>query len=266
MSEETLIREAAIRYARLGLSVVPLKARGKAPLVRWEDFQHRRASEAEVAAWFSRWPGANVGLVTGAVSGLVVLDVDPRHGGAESLAEWERRHGPLPDTVAATSGGGGRHHYFAAPHLGVRSHVGLAPGIDLRGEGGLVVAPPSIHPSGRHYAWVVERALGEAALAPLPAWLEAMARSGEGPRHGRPLAYWRALVRAGVKEGERNTTIASLVGHLLWHGVDPAVALELMLAWNRMRSDPPLADEEVAAVVESIARLHERERGRGREG
>ena len=61
----------------------------------------------------------------------------------------------------------------------------------------------------------------------------------------------------GVNEGERNSTIASLTGHLLWHGVDPQVALELMLAWNRLRCCPPLDDEEVARVVASITRLHE---------
>ncbi|HVC10460.1 MAG TPA: primase alpha helix C-terminal domain-containing protein, partial [Burkholderiales bacterium] len=64
-------------------------------------------------------------------------------------------------------------------------------------------------------------------------------------------------------EGVRNNTIASLAGHLLWHGVDAPVALELLLAWNRLRCDPPLADEEVARVLESIARLQAREQGAG---
>jgi hypothetical protein len=64
-------------------------------------------------------------------------------------------------------------------------------------------------------------------------------------------------VQEGVSEGERNSTVASLTGHLLWHGVDPQVALELMLAWNRLRCRPPLDDEEVARVVASITHLHE---------
>jgi hypothetical protein len=64
-------------------------------------------------------------------------------------------------------------------------------------------------------------------------------------------------VREGVSEGERNSTIASLTGHLLWHGVDPEVALEVMLAWNRMRCRPPLDDAEVARTVASITKLHE---------
>lgn len=81
-----------------------------------------------------------------------------------------------------------------------------------------------------------------------------------GPRVGRSLPEWRQLVREGVLEGERNSTIASLTGHLLWH-VDPEVALELMLAWNRMRCRPPLDDAEVAQVVASITRLHEADLG-----
>jgi hypothetical protein len=81
----------------------------------------------------------------------------------------------------------------------------------------------------------------------------------ELPRRGHPVAHWRRLVCDGVPAGERNNTIASLAGHLLRHGVDPVVVMELLLCWNRIRCRPPLADEEVAAVVESITRIHERD-------
>lgn len=89
----------------------------------------------------------------------------------------------------------------------------------------------------------------------MPAWLFHEV-TGDEKRGGHPVAYWRALVRRGVTEGERNNAIASLTGHLLWHGVDQAVALELLLCWNRARCDPPLPDEEVAAAVKSIIRTH----------
>jgi hypothetical protein len=75
-------------------------------------------------------------------------------------------------------------------------------------------------------------------------------------RAKRTLSDWRQLVRDGVPEGQRNSSIASLTGHLLWHQADPGVALELLLAWNRMRCRPPLGDAEVAQVVSNIARLH----------
>ena len=82
-----------------------------------------------------------MGIVTDAVSGLVVLDVDPRHGCEESLKNLEREHGPLPRTLEAMTGGGGRHIYFAHPGGSVRNRVGITPGIDLRGDGGCIVAP-----------------------------------------------------------------------------------------------------------------------------
>ncbi len=92
-------------------------------------------------------------------------------------------------------------------------------------------------------------------MAALPAWLLSLPQGGIG----HPPAHWRRLVRDGVAEGERNSTLASLTGHLLRRGVDPEVALELLLAWNRIRCRPPLPDEEVAGVVESIARVRARE-------
>lgn len=249
---------AALAYRARGWSVIPLRARDKRPLISWQPYQRTPASEAEVRAWFQRWPAANVGIVTGAVSGLVVLDVDPGHGGVASLGELERRHGPLPRTLEAISGGGGRHLYFAHPGGHVPNRVAVAPGIDLRGDGGMIVAPPSVHPSGVPYVWRPGRGPGQAAPAALPEWVvEAVAPSGA--REGHPLAHWRRLVAEGVAEGARNNTIASLSGHLLWHGVDPDVVTELLLCWNRHRCRPPLPDAEVVRTVQSITRLHERE-------
>lgn len=256
---------AALELAARGWSVLPMEARGKRPLVAWRGLQERPAAPAEVEAWFGEHPEANLGVVTGVVSGLVVIDVDPAHGGAQSLAQLEIEHGSLPRTVEALTGCGGRHLYFAHPAGVVPNRTGIAPGIDVRGDGGCVVAPPSIHPSGRRYAWAMRRAPGQAPLAPLPAWLAALVRKPDAG-HAHPLQYWRDLVRRGVTEGVRNNTIASLAGHLLWHGVDAPVALELLLAWNRLRCDPPLADEEVARVLESIARLQAREPGAGDQG
>jgi hypothetical protein len=253
---ETDVHAAALSYRARGWSVIPIEPRGKRPLVPWQEYQSRPARAEEIEAWFTRRKDANVGIVTGAVSGLVVLDVDAAHGGDASLAELELAHGPLPATIEAKSGGGGRHLYFAHPGGEVHNRAGVAPGIDLRGDGGCIVAPPSIHPSGKRYAWRPGRGPDEAQLAPLPAWLLALVQPGA--RVGHPLAHWRSLARAGAREGERNNTIASFAGHLLWHGVDAEVALELLLAWNRARCRPPLADDEVASVVASIAGLHER--------
>jgi hypothetical protein len=254
------IREAAAAYLARGWSVIPIEPRGKRPVVAWLEYQRRLASPDEVERWFERWPDANVGIVTGALSGLVVLDVDARHGGDESLAGLEMGYAPLARTVEAATGGGGRHLYFAHPGGTVPNRIGLAPGIDLRGDGGCVVAPPSLHASGRRYAWARARAPGEAPLAPLPRWLLASGHDA-GEARGHSLAHWRRLVHRGVDEGARNATLASLAGHLLWHGVDPEVVVELLHAWNHARCRPPLPDEEVLRCVDSIVHTHARAHG-----
>jgi hypothetical protein len=136
----------------------------------------------------------------------------------------------------------------------------MAPGLDLRGDGGVIIAPPSIHPSGEPYRWRPGHAPEEVGLAPMPIWL-LEPRFGGDERLGHPLGYWRDLVHQGVEEGRRNSTMASFTGHLLWHGVDPDVVMELMLAWNRVRCRPPLSDEEVIRTVRSIERTHRRHEG-----
>lgn len=248
-------RDAALRYLSRGWSVIPLRPREKRPQVQWEDYQSKHPSVDQVKKWFNDHPDANVGVVTGSISGLVVLDVDPAHGGDESLIELEQSHGALPHTVESLTGGGGRHIYFRHPGGTVHNRVGLAPGIDLRGDGGLVVAPPSIHPSGHSYYWEVSCHPDDIAVAGMPAWLRKLAQTPH-PARGHPLSHWRNLAREGVAEGERNSSLASLVGHLLWHGIDREVVLELMLCWNQARCHPPLSDKEVISVVDSINKLH----------
>lgn len=251
--------EAALAYHRRGWPVIPAAERGKRPIVRWRAFQDGLPSEKAVRGWFERWPKANLSVVTGTTSGIVVLDVDTKRDGAKSLARLEERHGALPRTVEAITGSGGRHVYFAHPGFEVRNRAGFAPGLDLRGDGGVIIVPPSVHPSGNRYRWREGHAPDDCPLAPLPVWLLVPRFTGDG-RVGHALAYWRALVKEGVSEGERNTTIASFTGHLLWHEVDPDVVMELMLAWNRTRCHPPLDDDEVIRTVRSIERTHSGER------
>ena len=249
-----LLLKAALDYGRLEWSVIPIEPRGKRPLIPWEVYQHRRPEVPEIAEWFARWPDANIAIVTGVVSGLVVLDLDPRHDAEASLEQLQRVHGPLADTVEALTGGGGRHLYFAHPGSITHNRVGIAPGIDLRGDGGYVVAPPSIHATGEPYRWTHPPDVRYPA--PLPGWLLHSAPQ-ETTHHGHPLAYWRRLLREGVAEGERNNTLASLAGHLLHYGVDPEVTAELLLTWNVARCRPPLDEAEVLRTVESIVRTHQ---------
>jgi len=246
---------AAALLAR-GWSPIPLVARDKRPLLPWEPYRHRPPLPAELAFWRARWPEANVGIVTGAVSGLVVLDVDPEKGGEASLAALEATFGRLPATLSVRTGGGGRHLYFAHPGEPVPCAVGLRPGLDVRGDGGYVVAPPSIHPSGRPYRFEGE---ADRPPAPLPGWLAALLAEARR-RPGHPIGWWRRLLREGLREGERNTRLASLAGLLLHHGLEPGVVEELLQGWNLGRCRPPLPPEEVSGIVASIRRTRERAR------
>lgn len=249
------ITAAALDASERGWSVIPLRPRDKRPLLAWEEYQRRRAGADEIRGWFARWPDANLGVVTGSTSGVVVLDVDAGHGGSESIARLESEHEPLPPTIAVVTGGGGRHVYFAPGGAALHNRAGIAPGLDFRGEGGYVVVPPSIHPSGNRYVWAPGAGPRDVPLALIPGWLKDLVGDAE-QRRGHPLIHWQTLVREGVDQGLRNSTLASIAGHLLWHGVDPLVVLDLLLSWNARRCRPPLSDDEVARTVQSITRTH----------
>lgn len=255
MHETEHIQTAAQAYLRRGWSVIPIRPADKRPLIPWRPYQDDRPSAAEVAGWFQRWPQANIAIVTGTLSGLVVLDIDPGHGGETSLEVLVKRYGPLPATLTAATGGGGRHLYFAHPGQRIANRTGLSPGLDLRGDGGYIVAPPSWHASGRPYRW--QPGAGPSELAPLLTWLKP---TPEPQRRGRTRAQWQTLLQEDVGPGARNARIASISGHLLWHGIAPEIALELLLSWNRTRCCPPLADEEVARTFASIQRTRARQR------
>ena len=130
----------ADRYLALGWNPIPLR-KDKRPWIAWAPYQERRVTPEELEEWRRRHPGANVGIVTGGISGIVVLDVD----GPAGAEELKKRH--LPPTPTATTGKG-THYYFRHPGGVVRTMIRRLPELDLKGDGGYVMAPPSVHPSG----------------------------------------------------------------------------------------------------------------------
>lgn len=112
-------------------------------------FHDATTDEATIHAWWARWPDANIGIRTGMESGLVVIDIDVDKGGEDSWEEFTQGHN-VPDTVEAITGSGGRHIYFQHPSdREIKSRQGILPGVDIRADGGYVVAPPSRHAGGR---------------------------------------------------------------------------------------------------------------------
>jgi hypothetical protein len=242
---------AALEYAGYGWQVFPLAA--KRPRTR-NGLKDATTDASRVRGWWKTWPGADLGVRTGAESALLVLDVDGDEG-ADTLFELEREHGTLASTATAITGVG-VHYYFKHPGGEIRNSAGkLGPGLDVRGDGGYVVAPPSRHASGRRYEW--DQHPEEAGIAAAPAWM--LERLTERPSgRARPTSEWRALAANGVAAGARNHACARLAGHLLARGVDPFVCLELVTAWDAHRNRPPLGADEVSQTVRSIARAEAR--------
>lgn len=198
----TALLETALGYAARGWPVLPLwwptpsgacacgrptceKSIGKHPLSRAvpSGVNDATTNEKIVRTWWTRFPDANVGIQTGFRSGLFVLDVDPRNGGDESLVSLESRIGRLPETPVSITGALGAHHLFTIPLEGgpvpSAKNVGGWTGLDLKADGGYIVAPPSVHASGRSYVWDVHQHPDEVELAPAPEPLVAMARRRE---------------------------------------------------------------------------------------
>jgi hypothetical protein len=264
---------AALDYARQGLPVLPLWGlldarsadgrllcrcgkldckRGKHPMHKLVPHGSLQATthEPTVKHFFGVVaPEANIGIATGAHA--IGLDVDPREGGKEKLAELIARHGPLPQTWRARTGGGGDHYFFQPPAgVEVRNFQGgkrgaALNGLDLRGRGGLLVAAPSRHESGNSYEWIVTpRSM---PIAPMPAWF---ATAFKPPRSARmSAADWEKLVRDGADDGMRHPSLLKLAGHLFARRVHPQVVLEIAHAYNEARCRPPKSRQEVFKIV-----------------
>lgn len=231
--------QAALEHAGCGFEVLPVRSRAKAPLTR-HGLHDATRDEATIQGWWAKWPSAGVAITCGEASGLVVLDVDPPAGEA-SLAALEDQHYKLPPTLEARTPRGGRHLYFSlVPGQAVRNSAGkLGPGLDVRGEGGYVLAPPT-----PCYAWV-----RKCKPEPLPEWLAALisvpatAPSSAGANEAGKIA-----------EGQRNVALTSLAGTMRRRGMTPEAITAALLAENATRCDPPLAEAEVETIARSVAR------------
>ena len=222
----------------------------------------------KIEYWFrdSSW---NVGIVTGHPSGIIALDIDPRHGGDESIASLESINGPLPRTCKFLTGGGGEHILFRHPGgLIPNSSQRIAPGIDVRADGGYIVGPPSRHISGRPYAISVDHHPDDIPLAKPPGWLLAAMRTEDrvNSQGQKPAEVFRTLGGSTIPEGQRNDNLARIVGHLLGHHVDHHLCLELMIAFNATHCEPPLSEDEVLRIVASIGRREEAKQAAKRRG
>jgi len=248
--------DAALALAERGLAVFPCGADRKTPITK-NGFKQASKDPEVISAWWTGWPAANVAIATGAASNVVVLDVDTKKGkdGESDLRVLEKQHGKLPRTVEAITPSKGRHLFFRWPGHLVACSVGVvAPGLDVRGDGGYVLCAPShvveADYSGR-YVWSVDSA---AEFAPLPEWLLTVTAAGAR----RPPGHF-ADIANGVPDGCRNDSLASLCGKLLRVGLTPSQAFEYLSFWNS-KNNPPLEEVVVENAVRNIAAREIRKR------
>lgn len=236
--------DQALAYTESGWAVFPLRPNTKLPLTQ-HGFKDATTNPERVRQWWTKYPNANIGLATGQTSGVVVVDVDVKNDakGRESLASIR---GLAADaTLTAATPSGGWHLYFVAPAEGVRSRSGILPGIDIRGEGGYVVAPGS-EIDGKPYEWTDPKA----HISALPEPVLALMRNDSGvkPSISAP------QTDESIPEHKRNATLASMAGTMRRRNMSPEAIEAALQAENAKRCRPPLPESEVRGIAQGMNR------------
>jgi putative DNA primase/helicase len=252
----------ALQYARYGLLVLPLygihdghcackdgkncNRPGKHPRTK-NGVQDATTDPSQIKEWWKKRPYANIGIAAGKVSDIIVVDIDPRHNGTETLKMLEAKFGPLPRTMTSHTGGGGEHKFFKYPPFKVKSDTAgkvFGPGVDLISDGSYVVAPRSRHVSGQYYSW----SKGPDTLTLPQKWVEHLKASTKPSR--KPQEPRDGL----IPEGQRNNHLTSVAGALWRGGVSHEVLLATLLAENDARCSPPLDAAEVERIAASVTK------------
>lgn len=231
----------ANEYIDQGWSILPVKPSEKRPyMTNWLQYQHTRATKEMADSWFTSLTGAGVGMVTGRISGVVVLDIESYC--SIPIDELLRRY---PTQMISRTGTGGYHLFYLYPNgvSKIANRVGIFEGADIRADGGFIVLPPTRHPNGKLYEWVKKGPLGVFPKALLDIQSQPKAQ-GDG---------WITEALRGVSEGGRNDTCARLAGYFFRKGLNADIVEALLTEWNE-RNDPPLPMREMRTTIKSIER------------
>ena len=251
--DDSLI-DSALGYAAMGWPVLPLhsfsggicscrnvscKSPGKHPRIT-KGLLGASTDPKQIGEWWRMWPNANIGIVTGAESGIIVIDVDELK---EAEATFDQH--PLPPTVSQSTGKG-QHFIFKHPGVHIKTVTKPVPGIDSKGDGGYIVAPPSIHYSGVVYKWIISPDQMDPAPAP-KWWIDRLSSSEEH-------VSTRTNDTSGRKfgEGERNNGLTSVAGSLRKAGLGYEALLPALIAKNNQDCIPPLDIDEVTSIAQSV--------------
>jgi hypothetical protein len=243
--------EYALHYASLGWGVFPAHtikddscscgnpdctSPGKHPRTK-NGLKDATTDSKAIEWWWKKFPASNIAIRTGKESGVVALDIDTKSNGFESLEALVNTVGSLPDTLTAITGGKGNHICFTHPGGTMKTRANVLEGIDFRGDGGYIIAPPSLHISGSAYHWID---LNVTLVEP-PEWLLKLI-DGTGP----------VTDKAPILEGSRNSSLMSLAGKKRSEGASKSDLRTFLLEENRLRCNPPLAHVEVIHILKQV--------------
>lgn len=238
----------ALEYLNSGFNVIPIGV-DKKPLIKWTKFQTQRPSENDVREWFNNLKNiAGIAIITGAISGVVVVDVEK--GG---------KIDDLPKTVMSQSGGDGFHLYYKYdPQCPIRNDTRTRYLTDIRGNGGYIIAPPSLHKSGKKYTWLTP--MNRENLADFPSWLLGIPSDTSSQSSLRS-----ENIATSVPKGERNDTATRMAGKII-HNMDPKLwdteGWKGLQSWNTTTCKPPMETSELKRVWESIKKSEDQKRGK----
>lgn len=239
------LKDWALWYASLGMAVFPIWPRTKSPRTT-NGFKDATTDPAQIEAWWNEQP-YNIGIATGAMSGgLVIIDLDINEekgiNGYLVLKEWQLEHGTLPDTVQSITGRGGYHLLYRDTRPW-NNRVGVREGVDIRGEGGYIVAPPSIHPNGKRYEW--EQDPQEFTIAAVDQVVFDFICSAPKSLENRQ----RFEAPEEIPEGSRTDTLFKMVSSLVAKGLSDDAIKAAVRAENESKCNPPLSDQELEREV-----------------
>lgn len=242
--------EAAIKYAtEYGWKVFPVSAEDKTPLTP-NGCKDAKDDIGAIRAWWKRFPDASIGVATGSMSNLVVIDEDIDYekdlDGYEEILRWEREHEKLPDTVRSITGRGGYHLFYHYTDTDIRNRTGLLPGVDVRAEGGYVIVPPSRHPNGRSYEW--EYAPEDMPIAEIDDTILELLTEG-APEESQSFQ-----VPEIIEEGKRNSVLFGLASSLQSKGLPDNAIIAALNEVNHTNCVKPIPDDEVKRIAASAAK------------
>lgn len=246
----------ALKYAQKGFAVFPVKERGKVPIIKnWQNDASKDPNQ--INKWWNAYPNANIGIATGTKSNLIVIDIDQDEDkgkdGLASIKEWEQANGELPETAEVLTGRGGVHKYYRLCDARIKNAVNIIDSVDIRNEGGYVVAPPSIHENGRCYEWEAMHDIDEIEIARADSTVLNLCMHNFKQKstfdYTAPIPEHKGLQKAITEEGGRTAYLVEWIGKHVKNGYSEELIKDMIRQENDLMCKPSLSETELQKEV-----------------